>query len=360
MKKSRIFLLSVFVCITLVIIYFFYNFKNHTSSIVSHTPTILKKSTLEKQNKKESVIFVPYWSITTRPLQIEKFDKAVYFGLSATTDGINTSDNGYIDIKQFVEQTKAKTTILTLSLVNQDVNDQLLGNKILQQEIINQCIDIAKKNNFSGVLLDFEFNALRFDSVLQHVNDFYQLFSEKIKKENLSFYVAMYGDLFFRARPYDIKKINTLSDGIMIMAYNFHKPNGNPGPNFPLQSSSIDEYDFKKMIDDYTQIVPSEKMIVVFGLYGYDWKVADNGDSLSQGIAITDLAIESKFFPTCLYAQCTIKNDSLSSETNILYIDGNQEKHSLWFENMDSISQKMLYLKSKNIMSTALWAYGYL
>ncbi len=310
---------------------------------------------MQVENKKETDIFVPYWTITNNPLQIQKYDKIIYFGITASHNGINTSDDGYTHIQPFVAQTQGKQTILCITLTNQDFNDSLLENKQLQQKIINESISIAKENSFSGILLNFEFNALGFEQVIKNINDFYQLASSSIKKDNLSFYTTVYGDTFYRSRPYDIKKIASLSDSIFVMAYDLHKANGDPGPNFPLNS---EDYDIKKMTEDFLQKISASKLVIVFGMYGYDWKVTDNASSIGKGTAITDSEVIAKFYPNCPFDDCKIKNDSISAETNILYSVKNQ-KHSLWFETLGSVNKKQQYLFSKNVTSTAFWAYSY-
>ncbi|HEX8965321.1 MAG TPA: glycosyl hydrolase family 18 protein [Patescibacteria group bacterium] len=326
-----------------------------TLSVITPSFHNVTSPTPEIPNKKETDIFVPYWSINNQ-LQVQNYNKVIYFGLTASADGIDTSDNGYKNLNRFVSQVQNKQTILCLTLINQDFNDLLLDNKQLQQKIIAQSIAVAKENNFSGILLDFEFNALGFDQVIKNINDFYSLFSSSIKKENLEFDTTMYGDAFYRSRPYDIKKIASVSDTVFVMAYDLHKANGDVGPNFPLNNS---DYDLKKMTDDFLQVIPSKKINIVFGLYGYDWKITDNGNSIGKAAVITDAEINAKFYPSCPFTNCQIKNDQASTETHITYIDTSGQKHSLWFDSLNSVSQKQQYLYSRNIMSSAFWAYGY-
>ena len=81
----------------------------------------------------------------------------------------------------------------------------------------------------------------------------------------------------------------------MIMAYDFHKVKGNPGPNFPLNGKETYGYDLQKMTDDFLQFVPPEKLTIIFGLFGYDWVIDDKNNALQSGEALSYLQIKQKF-----------------------------------------------------------------
>jgi spore germination protein len=130
----------------------------------------------------------------------------------------------------------------------------------------------------------------------------------------------------------------------MIMAYDFHKSYGEPGTNFPYE-------DFKKMINDYLEFVPAEKLTIIFGMYGYDWTLKD-GKPLRPAEALTLNQIRSKFSDR-------IKTDPISREKNISYIDDDGYDHVVFFEDEESAEVKINYLKEKGIGSIAFWAWGY-
>ena len=101
------------------------------------------------------------------------------------------------------------------------------------------------------------------------------------------------------------------------MAYDFSKASSGPGPNFPLGGQNIYGYDMGKMADDFLQVVPNQKLGVVFGLFGYDWPVDDKGNAIGQGQPLTDLQIQNKFLNGCSLKDCHIRQDPLSAETEV-------------------------------------------
>lgn len=113
------------------------------------------------------------------------------------------------------------------------------------------------------------------------------------------------------------------------------------------------------MTDDFLQAVPNQKLGVIFGLFGYDWPVDDQGAAVSQGIPLTDLQIQNKFLKNCTYKDCQIKRDPLSAETVIHYTDATNQKHIVWFEDAQSVATKEQFLRKKGIGNFSFWANSY-
>jgi spore germination protein YaaH len=209
-----------------------------------------------------------------------------------------------------------------------------------------------------GIILDLEIAAIPFDSLTQAISKFSKSFYTAAKKSNLKYSIAIYGDTFYRARPYDVKILAQNADTIMIMAYDLHKAKSNPGPNFPLHGREKFGYDFTAMTDDFLKVVPSNKITVIFGSFGYDWQVDQSQTAQAQAQALTYSQIKQKFLNQCSFKNCKITRDRQASETRITYEEDNKN-HVIWFEDPQSIKQKQNYLKQKGITSFSYWAYSY-
>ena len=218
---------------------------------------------------------------------------------------------------------------------------------------------MPKKHGFDGVLLDLEYSGLAFDSVVSSITSFSTAFAHAAHDQQLTFYQSLYGDSVYRLRPYDLAVLGKQADGIVVMAYDFHKANGDPGPNFPLAGEAIQGYDMGTMVDDFTKKIPSQKLIVAFGLFGYDWTLNDKGNSSGAAVALSLAQIKHKFSPHCPFADCKIRRDPTSAETEITYVDSQKNKHIVWYEDMQSFAKKSAYLHTQGINATALWAYSY-
>ncbi len=322
----------------------------------SPTPTVKMART------NQYTIFVPYWSISGSSPKIDaKYSEVVYFGIAANSSGIETTEDGYKDIKVFNGLVGAnQKKLLTLRMLDNSDNSKILSNIQIQQEIINQTINIAKNNGFDGVVIDMELQSLPFSSIVDQIDKFYDKFHQQTKQNNLSFDTTMYGDLFYRPRPFDLTYLNKDVDKVYIMAYDLHKASGQPGPNFPLQSVSNDnsDYNLSKMISDYEIVVQADKLVVVFGMFGYDWTVDSKEQTIGSGTALSDLQIQQQFLNHCYKLNCTISRDRNSQETVIHYTD-NGQSHIIWFEDLVSSEAKMAYLHKKGITNFGYWAYSY-
>lgn len=322
-----------------------------------------KKETISEIPLKEiqKSIFIPYWALNSdKKLEIYDYQKIIYFRIATNEKGIDKEDIGYRRLKTFSDLSgNFSKKYLAIRMVNSSLNLKVLKNKNLQLEIIKQSIDLAKENSFKGLVLDFEISALSFESVIKDINEFYKKYYDLSKKESLEFLFTIYGDTFYRGRPYDVGYLAGNSDGVLIMAYDFHKYKGNPGPNFPYSGKEIYGYDFKTMIKDFSEKVPAEKITVILGMFGYDWIVDDKNQPVNTAKSLSFGEIKNKFPDKCEFKNCSSIKDKESLETKINYFDFNNNKHVIWFEDEDSAEQKADYIRQNGVNSVGFWAYSY-
>lgn len=356
---------------------FLFIYQNRKNLVVkkgnSIFPKILQAPIEEnkKENNQSSVnkvsIFVPYWSLVTDSANLANYKRFIYFGVTPNNFGINKEEPGYKNLEKFIQVVPAGTEkFITLRMTNQDFNLDLLENTKLQTKIIEETLDIVKKYKFNGIVLDLEINTIFNDKIKGQINDFVQQFYASAKKENLQFSITLFGDTLYRKRPYDLYYLSRHTDEILIMAYDFHKSKGEPGPNFPLSGRDLYGYDFQSMVDEFTAYVQREKITVVFGLYGYDWSVDEKRRPIKPSGALSLNEIKKMFLAKCEWKDCVVKRDDKSKETEVNYvipriIDNYAylEYHIVWFEDEESATIKKDYLLKKGIGSLAYWAYGY-
>ncbi len=313
------------------------------------------------QQKQQTALFIPYWSINSDISKETGYNRMIYFGISPDQNGINASDQGYKDLSQFVSLVPDTTEkLLVLRMLDSDNTFSILKNKSLEDRIIQQTVALAKQNKFAGVVLDLEVASLPFSSVVSEINEYVARMYSAVTSAKMKFSLTLYGDTFYRIRPYDVASLVSHSDEIFVMAYDFSKANGDPGPNFPLYGATIYGYDFTVMVNDFLNIVPKNKLTFVFGMYGYDWIIDSKNKSIQQAKSLSDLQVKEQFLNSCTFSNCLISRDTgKSAETEITYIDKNGQHHILWFEDMQSVQQKSDFLKKNGLMSTGYWAYSY-
>jgi spore germination protein YaaH len=321
--------------------------------------TVVPTHEVDSNAKTQNSLFVPYWTLKS-DIEAEKYDSFIYFGISPKESGIDMEEAGAANVDTFLEKVPAgKKKLLAIRMINTQTNLAILKDPTKQKKIIAETIAFAKQHDFDGVVLDLEISAIPFDSLIQQISSLTKGFYTQAKKNYLSFGMTFYGDTFYRIRPFDVKVLAKNTDEIYVMTYDFHKSNGNPGPNFPLQGKDKYGYDMDKMVDTFLQFAPSNKVTVIFGLFGYDWVVDKQGKALEKGQPLTDHEIQQKFLTDCLYTNCSVRHDKESAETEVRYKDEEGKDHRVWFEDMSSVAAKKAYLKKKGISSFSFWANSY-
>ncbi|MCA9387378.1 hypothetical protein KC669_05085 [Candidatus Dojkabacteria bacterium] len=345
--------------------------KHHDAQVLKNTPAdsteMVEETQREKSNSEESIIpvqsqtetvFVPYWNMFNTS-ELSSYDSVIYFGISATKDGINKEDQGFANISKFVQSTDNSQTYLTLRMLNAESNLEILENTQAQQKIIDETINLANDNGFDGIVLDLELSVIPFTNVKDNISLFVTSFSKELRNQNLAFLITLYGDTYYRSRPYDVKVIGKEADEVLIMAYDFHKSRGEPGPNFPFEGQHEYGYDFQQMVHDFSQDVPVEKLTVIFGMYGYNWTLGSEDKPLKAATAVTLASAEEAFIDSCNYTNCTSARDKDSAEMKVTYADDEHYKHVVWFEDESSVETKSEYLKKQGIGKIGYWTWGY-
>lgn len=329
-----------------------------TRTIETIKKTVVKPQ-ISSQLQEQHYEFVPYWSFTKNLVTDSDFS-LIYFGVAVDENGIDKSEDGYRKLESFIDLTpNARERILAIRMLDKEINAQVLTDITLQQKIASEAVSLSKEYDFDGVLLDYETSAFGFDSTTAAITSFYKLFSKEVKSSSLLFYVSLYGDSYFRARPFNIKEIGKVSDKVIIMAYDFSKSRGNPGPNFPLIDNKEYGYSFTKMIEDYQRDVDNLKLVPAMGYFGYDWEVDKSGTSVASGVPLSTNEIVKEFVESCEYSPCSLNRDPGTLEPSVRYSDDENAEHIIWFEDTQSVTKKKEFLKEKGILETSAWAYSY-
>lgn len=327
--------------------------------IVKNVRQVPSSPQIIPQKLEKKYMFVPYWSFGKSIVTSSEYT-LIYFGVGVNTNGLEMEDKGYSSLSSFVKLTSnASERILAIRMTDKAINSEVIKNSSLENKIASESVALAIKNKFDGVLLDYETSAFAFESTTNNISSFYKLFAKQAHDSGLKFYVSLYGDTYFQSRPFDTKEIGKVSDKVLIMAYDFSKSGGNPGPDFPLRGREKYGYDFGKMIDDFQKDIENEKIIVIFGYFGYDWRVDGKGNAVASGIPLSTIEITKEFVEKCTYKNCSLKRLDDTSEPYIGYIDEGGANHIVWFEDEVSINKKKEFLKTKGILENAAWAYSY-
>ncbi len=339
-------------------------FSRNTSKpqvISEHTEAVKPTITPTSVPLRMKSVFVPYWSEVDQNSDFEMYDRLMYFGLGVTKAGVNTNEPGYLKMNQFLKAVEGKPQKkwLTIRMVNGDENLAILNALDTWDKIASDTATVAKENHFDGVVLDLEMGALPSEGLRTRINEFVTRIHDRLKTENMPLALTIYGDTFYRKRPYDIEALAKNSEEIMVMAYDFHKTYGEAGPNFQFSGRDTYGYDFNVMIRDFLLFVPEKNLTIIYGMYGYDWIVDEKKRPIKPATSVTLHEVKKKFLDECISKNCIVRRDEKAFESEVNYIDDASNYHIVWFEDQVSVDKKSEFMRQKGIDSIAYWAYGY-
>lgn len=162
------------------------------------------------------------------------------------------------------------------------------------------------------------------------------------------------------AEGWDLKFMSTHSDGLILMNYDQHETESDPGP-----VASQDW--FLKNLSDMLKVVPKEKLICAVGSYGYDWQMSLPDASNAGKHA-------KKFVPKVLNTMdltagdawqaasdsgSEVDLDDASGNPHYAYDDEDQHiRHQVWFLDAVTIYNEMRAARQLGLQTFALWRLG--
>lgn len=366
-KKNPLTSLMIVSIVTIIVLmfisFYFFKFMNSSKNESNDSPQSQAITpTLPQTKVNNYFVFVPYWNQnSSNVVAIEGITEEVtpiYFGLSSHLGELSKNDPGFLGLDQYLK-TNSKKGWLTFRLIDKTESETLLNDTEKIDKLFDSFIQQAKNMGFEGVLLDFETDLEQNAVNLEKINQMFRIFVEKSKAQNMKNGVVVFGDSILRNRPYDLKYIGENFDIVMVMVYDFHKPNDLPGPNFPLKGKNKYGYDLISQIADFSKVIDKNKLIYIFGMYGYDWLVTIEKKPLKKATSMSLIEIREKYLSNCPINNCVVSRDPLSREQEISFVDKNLQYHLIWFEDEVSVKEKIMFLESMKVNNFAFWAKGY-
>jgi cellulose synthase/poly-beta-1,6-N-acetylglucosamine synthase-like glycosyltransferase/peptidoglycan/xylan/chitin deacetylase (PgdA/CDA1 family)/spore germination protein YaaH len=139
---------------------------------------------------------------------------------------------------------------------------------------------------------------------------------------------------------WDLRAYAGVADKLFVMAYDEHYQGGTPGP---IASQRW----FEGVVARAAHEIPSDRMVVAFGSYAYDWTPKGQTDALSMEQAWIK-ARQSGAIPTF---------DRASGNSHFNYqADG--EQHDVWMVDAATAHNQIAALTQMGVHSVALWRLG--
>ena len=183
----------------------------------------------------------------------------------------------------------------------------------------------------------------------------------------LSFIQALYAQMHARnlrlyvneavsATDSDLKSIAANSDGIVLMNYDEHQTNSDPGP-VASQKWFVDN------LVRVLKVVPKEKLICALGNYGYDWTLTipnpKDRRHRKPEVVYTDVLSVSDAWERASDADADLNLDYDSLNPHFEYIDEDKnQRHVVWFLDAVSLLDELRAARQLGLQTFALWRLG--
>ncbi|WP_244159143.1 glycosyl hydrolase family 18 protein, partial [Bacillus proteolyticus] len=200
-------------------------------------------------------------------------------------------------------------------------------------KFINDLVKQVEKNQFSGINIDFE--AIP-ESDRENLTNFMKELTTVFHKHHL----LVTQDVPANDKAFDYGALAKVIDRMIVMMYDEHYGAGVPGP---IASNKWFEHTLNELN------IPSEKLIVAFGNYGYDWEV--NSKEPAKSVTFSEVMTMAQD------SNIKIQWDKISGNPYFRYKTGETE-HTTWFLDGVTLYNQVKIAMNNNAKGFALWRLG--
>ena len=216
----------------------------------------------------------------------------------------------------------------------------MLANPTARVHLANQIEEYADAEHEPGIVVDFESLPQKSQ---QDFQGFVHDLGVALHARNLKLMVALPAADW----SYDYKYFASQADAIIVMNYDYAYPTSPPGPVAP-------ENRFEQTIDDITQLVPPDKIVMGIANYGYDWpaKTKQDPHPVAQYVSFQEGVV------TAVESQSDITYDPDTFNLHYSYEDENDRVHTVWMLDGVTAYNELRASERAGVRGTAMWRLG--
>jgi hypothetical protein len=301
--------------------------------------------------------YAPYWTLPqSSGFDVQDLTTLAYFSVDANPDGTLDESgagwNGYEsqDLVNLVNRSHAAgdRVVLTVTDFSQSSLDTITSDPQAAANLSAALISAVSAKNLDGVNFDFEgegsadragLTALitKVSNALHAANPHWQV--------TMAVYASAAAD---SGGFYDVAALAPALDGFFVMAYDMNDRT-TPSATAPLVGGG---YNDTEALQQFTAVVPPQKVILGVPFYGYDWPTSA-GTSGAQATGpespLSDGVIAASGHPT--YWDPTTQTAWTSYQVG-------SQWHETYFDNPTSLALKAQLANSFHIAGLGIWALG--
>lgn len=334
------------------------------------------KDIIKKPNR---IVFgyLPYWNFKYAPqINYKNLTHLSLFGVAITTEGeiqkieADYTEPGYRnitssqaqDIKAKAAENDVEVSLTITSFDNETMDTVLADDQTISNLVENIALFVIQEN-YQGVNIDFEYIGTPPEGIKDQFSKFMVNLKKRLQRDNPDSHlsVAVYADSAINPRIWDLVELGKTVDHIIIMAYDFYRPNSKTaGPVSPLFGApDLWSMDIISLLSKHIEQNPPQKLILGVPFYGYEWQTVDDthqSSSIGRGVTATQKRI-SQLLLDKPEAVRNWNNNSLTPW--IIYTDEDENIYQIYYDDVQSLSYKYDLTNQANLGGIAIWALGY-
>lgn len=314
-----------------------------------NTAAVEEQNSSQTQEKNKIIGFMVNWdpkSFDSLKENIDKIDVLIpeWIHLSDSEGNIYLNNRSrQVEIQEYISLNRRDLEITPL-INNYDYEKKiwdtetlvtLLRNQNSRATLIDKLFEYITVNRFSGINIDFEEIDLENQKYLVL---FMSELSQKFKENGLTVSQSLPLDNdsvdYYNLQPY--------SDHLILMAYDQHWSTGVPGT--PASQTWVSQGLLKRF-----QQLPSDKIIVALGNYGYDWK---QGDQAARAVSYQEIINILK------KSEGNVSFSSYTLSPYFSYLGSDEVEHSVWFLDGISFFNQVVFASELKPAGYGLWRLG--
>lgn len=300
--------------------------------------------------------FHPYWmGDAYKDYRGDLLTHVAYFGVKLNADGTvsDKHDWPHTDLVSWAHERGVKVVLVARNFTTSEVTT-LLASSANRERAANNLLAEVKAAGADGVNIDFEYVA---GSQRNNFVTFIQNLSSVFHNNITDSHVSIDTPAVDWNNGYDFAKLAEASDGLMIMAYDYHWSSASQaGPVAPYDDSSKwGGYNVVSTLETYLTATGDDRGKLILGVpyYGYDWptssaSVPTNTTGTGTAKAYNDIQAD-------LASGKSRKWDEDSRSPYYNYGSYRQ----VWYEDASSLNYKYDLVNSSGIAGIGIWALGY-
>lgn len=301
--------------------------------------------------------YAPYWTLPqSAGFDVNDLTTLAYFSVDANADGsLNQSGSGWNgyesqDLVNLVNRAHAAgdRVVLTVTCFSQSSLNAITSDPTAAGRLSSALVSAVSAKNLDGVNFDFEGQG---SGDRQGLTALLTTVSKALHAANphwqvtMATYASAAGD---GAGFYDIAALAPALDGFFVMAYDMND-RSTPSATAPLVGGGFND---TEALQEFTAVVPPQKVILGVPYYGYDWPTTDgtrNAQPTGSESPLSDAEIASAGHPTYW--------DPTTQTAWTAYQVGPQW-HETFFDDATSLALKAQLASSFHIAGLGIWALG--